>query len=223
MKNKRSAEKGKTLPEQSKAPAEKKNPVIRTAKRVLTVLQNKVIASLMMFGQGILFIVSPSGDMEPTVRISAGVILALCVFLIIYHLRRKDRNRLDIAIAVFNSLLACAAVYCMITPNTVEPFVKTVTGLVTVGTGLVNLIQTLKIEKKKDWKFVVSVLGAVAIISLGVVMIVAEESSVAVMQQSMGAILMLNALANIWYIVQLHRNTKKEKAASLEDSPKSGR
>ena len=95
----------------------------------------------------------------------------------------------------------------MISPQTVEPYVKTVVGYVTVATGLVNLVQTLKIEKKKDWKFVVSILGAAAITALGIVIIIAEESDVAAMQQSIGAILMLNALANIWYIIQLRQQS----------------
>ena len=56
-----------------KTKEEKKGtPVFRTAKGILKLLQNKVIASLMLLGQGVLFLVSPSGDMKPTIRISAG-------------------------------------------------------------------------------------------------------------------------------------------------------
>ena len=221
MKSKTPTQVSKTPHENGRSVSEKKNPLFRAAKHILQLLQNKVIASLMMFGQGILFIVSPSGDMEPTVRISAGVVLAFCVFMMVYHLVRKEKKGLDILIAVISFVFAGAAVYCMISPQTVKPYVKTVVGYVTVATGLVNLVQTLKIEKKKDWKFVVSVLGAVAITALGIVMIIAEESDVAAMQQSIGAILMLNALANIWYIIQLHRTSHSAPAPNTYRSSRS--
>ena len=40
------------------------------------------------------------------------------------------------------------------------------------------------------------------------------------MPRSIGAILMLNALANFWYIVQLHQKTKKEEKAAAETGEK---
>ncbi len=86
---------------------------------------------------------------------------------------------------------------------------KIVVGAVTVVTALVNLIETLKIKEKKDWKFVVSLVGVFAVAALGIVTIAAREEDVAVMQRGIGALLILNAVVNIWYIVQLRRKIKK--------------
>ena len=192
----------------------KGNPVFRTAKGILKVLQNKTIASLMLLGQGVLFLVSPSGDMKPTIRISAGLIIVVALIMIFQHLRQSQkRSKLDIVIAVFNGLLIPAAVFCMINPQTIEPFVRFAVGIVTVVTGLLNLIQTLKIKDKKDWKFVVSVIGAAAIIGLGIVMMAAQVESIAVTQRVIGTFLVLNGLANIWYIIQLRREMKEERKA----------
>ena len=124
-----------------KTKEEKKGtPVFRTAKGILKLLQNKVIASLMLLGQGVLFLVSPSGDMQPTIRISAGLIIFVALILIFLHLRHPlKRNALDIAVAVFNGLLIPPAIFCMISPQTVEPFVRFALGIVTIVTGLLNL------------------------------------------------------------------------------------
>ena len=74
----------------------------------------------------------------------------------------------------------------------------------------------MKIENKKDWKFVVSVIGAVAIMGLGVVMMAAQVESIAVTQRVIGTFLVLNGLANIWYIVQLRQEMKKERKAQKD-------
>ena len=92
--------------------------MFRTAKSILKLLQNKVIASLMLLGQGVLFLASPSGDMKPTIRISAGLIILVALIMLFLHLRHpQKRNVLDIVIAVFNGLLIPAAIYCLISPE----------------------------------------------------------------------------------------------------------
>ena len=182
------------------APAGPKNPVFSITKRVMDLLKNKIIASLLLFGQGVLFLIAPSGDMAGTIRISAGIII-----LIVFHLKRAQKTVWDRSISGLCGLLIAAAVFFIFRPNLIEPYVKIVVGAVTIVTGLVNLFHTLKIEKKKDWKFVVSIAGAAAIIVLGIFMLAADEGPIAVAQRSIGAILILNAIANIWYIVQFSR------------------
>ena len=186
-------------------------PVIDTARRVFHLLQNKVIGSVMLFGQGILFLVSPSGDVTPTIRLSAGILILVCLIVIFLHLRPKKKSRLDIAIIAVNGVLIAAAAFFLFLPEIIKPFVRTAVGGVTVITALVNLTETLKIRRKKDWKFIVSVVGALAIAALGIVTIAAGEESIAVMQRSIGAILILNAVVNIWYIIQLHQKIKKSR------------
>ena len=119
-------------------------------------------------------------------------------------------------IAVFNGLLIPAAIYCLISPETIEPFVRFAVGIVTIVTGLLNLIETLKIKNRKDWKFIVSVAGAVAVMGLGIVMTAAGVEDIAVTQRVIGIFLALNGLANIWYIVQLHRKIKEDRKAQKE-------
>lgn len=207
--------KKKASPEKTKTEEEKKgSPVIRTAKGVLRLMQNKVIASLMMLGQGVLFLISPSGDMKPTIRISAGLIILVSLVLIILHLKQPKKSALDIAIAVFNGLLIPAAAFCLASPHMIEPFVRFAVGIVTIVTGLINLIETLKIKNKKDWKFVVSVAGAVALIVLGIVMAAAHVDSVAVTQRVIGIFLVLNAVANIWYFIQFRREARESERST---------
>jgi len=193
--------------------------VFRTAKSILKLLQNKIIASLMLLGQGVLFLVSPSGDMKPTIRISAGLIILVALIVIFLHLiHTRKRNALDIAIGVFNGLLIPAAVFCLVSPQSVEPFVRFAVGIVTIVTGLLNLVETLKIKNRKDWKFVVSVIGAVAVMGLGIVMAAARVEDVAVTQRVIGIFLALNGLANIWYALQLRRKMKEERRARKDES-----
>ena len=63
-----------------------KNPVVRTAKWAVSMMKNKLIASLILLIQGILFIVSPAGNMQGMVQIGAAVVILACVINILLHL-----------------------------------------------------------------------------------------------------------------------------------------
>ena len=65
--------------------------VKKTAKWALRMLQNKVIGSLIMFGQGILFLISPSGDMKPTIRIGAWIVIAASLIMIICYIFMRKK------------------------------------------------------------------------------------------------------------------------------------
>ena len=190
-------------------PGKEQSPVIRTAKHVVRLLQNKVVGSLMLFGQGILFLIAPSGDLSPTIRLSAGIIILVCLIMIFLRMRRRKKSKLDIALTVFQGVIIAAAAFFLISPDPIEQYVRIAVGAITIITALVNLIEILKIKNRKDWKFIVSIIGALAIAALGVMMIVAREEDIAVMQRSIGAILILNAVVNIWYIVQLRQELRQ--------------
>ena len=142
------------------------------------------------------------------------LVAVVSLVLIILHLKQPKKSALDIAIAVFNGLLIPAAAFCLASPHTIEPFVRFAVGIVTIVTGLINLIETLKIKNKKDWKFVVSVAGAVALIALGIVMAAAHVDSVAVTQRVIGIFLVLNAVANIWYFIQFRREARESERST---------
>ncbi len=84
--------KGKTAGK-GKGAEKDRSPVVQTARRVIRLLLNKVIGSLMLLGQGILFLVSPSGDVTPTIRISAGMVILVCliVFFSSYGTQEKKQ------------------------------------------------------------------------------------------------------------------------------------
>ena len=180
-----------------KAQETKRKPLARAAKLALNLMRNKVIASLMLLGQGVLFLLAPSGDMAPTVRISAGLVLLVCVIVMALHLARREKKAFDYILPGLCLLPAAAAVFCLIRPEAIESHVRSAAGAVTVIVSLVNLAETLKIKEKRDWKFVVSVCGAAALAILGLVMVFAGELIIAFTQQTIGLFLILNALANI--------------------------
>ena len=59
--------------------AMEKNPVVKTAKRAMSLLKNKIIISLMMLVTGILFLVAPSGNMNGTVVAIAVIVILLAL------------------------------------------------------------------------------------------------------------------------------------------------
>ena len=104
-------------------PREPANPVFTVVRRVMDLLKNKLVASLMLFAQGILFLVAPSGDMSGTIRISAGIVIVACAVMIVFHLKREKqtlRNR--IAAGVCGALILAAA-FLLYKPETIEPYV----------------------------------------------------------------------------------------------------
>ena len=64
-----------------------KNPVVRTAKWAVSLMKNKLIASLLLLIQGIVFIASPAGNMQSIVQVGAVVAILACAVNILLHLK----------------------------------------------------------------------------------------------------------------------------------------
>lgn len=186
-----------------------KNPVVRTGKWAVNLTKNKLIASLMLLVQGILFIAAPQGNMSGTVQIAAGVVIAACaVNILLLHLMQKNKGFINYLLTVINALFIAAAVFCLVSPQTIEPYVRVIVGAITALTGLINLVETLKIEKRKTWQKAIGVIAAIVMIGLGVTMMIASAAEVELVQQSTGGFLILSALLNIWYAIRLKHASK---------------
>lgn len=185
-----------------------KNPVVRTGKWAVNLTKNKLIASLMLLVQGILFIAAPQGNMSGTVQIAAGVVIAACAVNILLHLMQKNKGFINYLLTVINALFIAAAVFCLVSPQTIEPYVRVIVGAITALTGLVNLVETLKIEKRKTWQKAIGVIAAIVMLGLGVTMMIASAAEVELVQQSTGGFLILSALLNIWYAIRLKHASK---------------
>lgn len=186
----------------------RKNPVVRTGKWAVNLTKNKLIASLMLLVQGILFIAAPQGNMSGTVQIAAGVVIAACAVNILLHLMQKNKGFTNYLLTVINALFIAAAVFCLVSPQTIEPYVRVIVGAITALTGLINLVETLKIEKRKTWQKAIGVIAAIVMIGLGVTMMIANAAEVELVQQSTGGFLILSALLNIWYAIRLKHASK---------------
>jgi uncharacterized membrane protein HdeD (DUF308 family) len=182
-----------------------KNPVVRTAKWVISLIKNKLIASLILLVQGIPFIVCPVGNSTGTVQIGAVIVILACAVNIALHLLHKDKTKLDYGLSFLNALVIATAVFCLADPAAVEPYVRAVAGIVLFLTNAVNLVETLKLEKKRTWMFIVSLIVSIVMMGLGTAMVFAGELKIAFMQQSIGIFLILNALMNIWYLFRLRQ------------------
>lgn len=158
--------------------------------------------------KGILFIAAPHGDMTGMVQIAAVVVIIACAINILLHLSQKNKGLINYLLTAVNGLFIAAAVFCLVSPQTVEPYVRIIVGAITALAGLVNLAETMKIEKKRSWQFAVGVIAAIVMIGLGVTMIIASAAKVELVQQSGGVFLILSALLNIWYMIRLKQLSK---------------
>lgn len=185
-----------------------RNPVVFTAQWAVSLMKNKLIASLALLVQGILFIVSPSANMRSTVQIGAAIIILACVANILLHLLASKKSWIDCILAVLNGMVIIAAILCFANPQWIEPYVRMAAGIIMVLSNAVNLIESLKVEKKKDWKFAVGLIVSIVMMGLGVATAAASAAKVEIMQQSIGIFLILNALTNLWYIFRLRQTGK---------------
>ena len=181
------------------------NPVVNTGRWAIGLMKNKLVASVMLLIQGILFIAAPQGKSRGTVQIASVIVILACAVNIVLHIRQKRKTALSCALILLNAVLLATAIFCLISPQTVEPYVRIVCGVITLISGLINLIETLKIEKKKNWRFAVGIIAAIVTMALGTTMIFASVAKIEMMQQSIGVFLILNALINIWYILRLKK------------------
>ena len=196
--------------------AMEKNPVVKTAKWAMSMMKNKIIISLVMLVTGILYVAAPTGNMNTTVVVIAVILIAAALINVGIHLIPKERTKTDIFLAAINIILIGFAVFCIISPSTVEPIVRYIFGVVMIVTNLVNLFETFRLEDKKSWKFFVGLFVAVIMIGLGIAMLIAGETVIASMQQGIGVFLIINALINIWYIIRLRIEAKKAAKAAKE-------
>lgn len=185
-----------------------RNPVVFTAQWAVSLMKNKLIASLALLVQGVLFIVSPSANMRSTVQIGAAIIILACVANILLHLLASKKSWIDCILAVLNGMVIIAAILCFANPQWIEPYVRMAAGIIMVLSNAVNLIESLKVEKKKDWKFAVGLIVSIVMMGLGVATAAASAAKVEIMQQSIGIFLILNALTNLWYIFRLRQTGK---------------
>lgn len=185
-----------------------RNPVVFTAQWAVSLMKNKLIASLALLVQGILFIVSPSANMRSTVQIGAAIIILACVANILLHLLASKKSWIDCILAVLNGMVIIAAILCFANPQWIEPYVRMAAGIIMVLSNAVNLIESLKVEKKKDWKFAVGLIVSIVMMGLGVATAAASAAKVEITQQSIGIFLILNALTNLWYIFRLRQTGK---------------
>ena len=88
-----------------------------------------------------------------------------------------------------------------------------ISALLMILANLVSLVEVLRFEDKKSWRFAFGLIAAIVMIGLGVTMIIAGESVIASFQQGIGVLLIINALINIWYIVRLGKQSKKASQA----------
>ncbi len=196
--------------------AMEKNPVIQTAKWAISLMKNKIVVSLVMLVTGILFLVFPAGNMNGTIVIVSVIIVAAALINIGVHLIPKDRTKMDVFLSFINVLIIALAVFCIISPSTVEPFVRAIYAVFTVISNFVNLIEVLKFENKKSWRFIIGLFVAVIMIGLGVAMAVSSENVIASFQQAIGIFLIINAVTNIWYIISLNTKAKKAQESAEE-------
>ena len=185
-----------------------RNPVVFTAQWAVSLMKNKLIASLALLVQGILFIVSPSANMRSTVQIGAAIIILACAANILLHLLASKKSWIDCILAVLNGMVIIAAILCFANPQWIEPYVRMAAGIIMVLSNAVNLIESLKVEKKKDWKFAVGLIVSIVMMGLGVATAAASAAKVEIMQQRIGIFLILNALTNLWYIFRLRQTGK---------------
>lgn len=187
-----------------------RNPVVFTAQWAVSLMKNKLIASLALLVQGILFIVSPSANMRSTVQIGAAIIILACAANILLHLLASKKSWIDYILVVLNGMVIIAAILCFANPQWIEPYVRMAAGIVMVLSNAVNLIETLKTDKKKDWKFAVGLIVSIVMMGLGVATVIASAAKVELMQQSIGIFLILNALTNLWYIFRLRQVSRSQ-------------
>lgn len=94
-----------------------RNPVVFTAQWAVSLMKNKLIASLALLVQGILFIVSPSANMRSTVQIGAAIIILACAANILLHLLASKKSWIDCILAVLNGMVIIAAILCFANPQ----------------------------------------------------------------------------------------------------------
>ena len=178
---------------------------------VMSLLKNKLVASLVMLVTGILYIVDPKGSSVGTVRILAVVLGVLALANVIAHLTPRGKCAADMISVVLNLVLIGAAIWAFAFPDVVEPLVRYAVGLLTILTNLFNIGELIKLEDKKTARFWLGLFVAVIMMGLGVAMLIASEEKIAAMQQGIGGFLIVNALLNIVYMIQFWFAARKKK------------
>ncbi len=196
--------------------AMEKNPVVKTAKWALSMMNNKIVISVSMLVSGVIYMVAPGGNMNGTVVTIAIVLIAAALINIGIHLIPRERTGSDFFLSFVNLLLVGFGVFCLISPSAIEPVVRYIFAVITIITNLVNMIEIFKLEEKRSWKFFVGLFVAIIMIGLGVAMIIAGETVIASMQQGIGIFLVIDALINIWYIVRLGMEARSARKAAKQ-------
>ncbi|MBQ6756032.1 MAG: hypothetical protein IJP43_03685 [Oscillospiraceae bacterium] len=85
---------------------------------------------------------------------AAVIVITATVINVLLHLMHKDRTAGAYVLAVLNAAICAFAVFCLVLPGVIEPYVRAAVGVFTIAANLVSLVEVLRYENKKSWRFI---------------------------------------------------------------------
>lgn len=185
--------------------------LFRSLGMVNTVRRSKVLAALLFLVTGILFLAKPEGDMTLTVMYVLGLLVVVALLDVLIFFLTKDRHKVSFLLLIVDALIVIGGIILMFHRDFLATALPYVMGVGSILNGIMNLSQSLWVEKEKSWKLVLTIVLALLSMGVGVTLLVRASEASRLMKQTMGGLLIIDAITDLWVMLQMSMAVKKAK------------
>lgn len=133
------------------------------------ILQNSLIASLVLIALGIFMVLSPNAALSTIIKvIGIGIIVAGAITVLLYVLNKGEGSLTSLATGI---ILIVAGIVFLVNPAAIEKIFPTVVGILIIVNGILNLIASIKAKKAGSPAWIVGLILSILTIALGILIL----------------------------------------------------
>lgn len=175
---------------------------------------NKIIEAAVMIVFGLVLLIWSGTAIYVICKVASAIFAIGGIVAIIAYMFGSSRHY-GSSIGLFGGVVAAVlGMYLFVNPEILVTLGPTIIGLVIIVTGIVELMEALRIEKQQSGGTVVALVIAVIELIVGVVFILHPDVMNNILFKLMGICLILDGIAELWVMMQIG---KPKKEVPVED------
>lgn len=120
------------------------NKVESISKKIETMMNNRLIISILMIVDGVFTIINPTEQMETNARIIAFTIMLAFIAMLTNNLRSKEKNKKSI---IFSIIIIAICIYLLIFPTLLAINLVLLIAIFITSNALINIFNIIKLNK----------------------------------------------------------------------------
>ena len=129
---------------------EAKKKIEDMSNKINILMRNRLIIAILLIVDGINFVLNPNGSMRDMARGVVLLVFIASITLLITNLFSKNKSIKSIVISL---IIIVFCVFSFIYPDFIANYIKFILALIIIFNGILNVLNTLKLDKLKLYTF----------------------------------------------------------------------